>query len=181
MDRGPVALNHEDGSAVPIHDRRVLERCLGSMTIPTIEEVEFGNETSCLICHETFVAGDTPELPIKLHCNHIIGSQCLMQWLLSRPSSMNTRRRNSCPMCRARILREPRRENIQQTPTPVDPPRQPEPENKLYIAINLVVDLILSLILSLILMVVLFLSIVCVSFTLTAILKTITTPSSTSL
>lgn len=47
------------------------------------------------------MTGETPELPVKLACGHIIGSGCIMSWLNPLSSQGN----NSCPECRAAIVK----------------------------------------------------------------------------
>ena len=54
----------------------------------------------CHICKEPFNYSDAgfagnSELPVKLPCNHIMGSACLATWFHSS---------NSCPMCRATLF-----------------------------------------------------------------------------
>lgn len=50
-------------------------------------------DTSCYICSETYLSGDTPEFPIALACGHKAGSICIMKWL----SPLRNTGSNSCP------------------------------------------------------------------------------------
>ena len=136
MDRVPVAPRQRFN-----RHETTLKQCLRAMTIPTWDELR--DVTSCVICHEAFLTGDSPEVPVKLPCSHIVGAQCLMRWLSPLARNGNWMN-NSCPMCRARILGERCREPVQQIPVHVSPPRQPEPENKVGIATRLVDALSLS-------------------------------------
>lgn len=54
----------------------------------------------CHICQEDFDDPDAEgaekaEVPVKLPCNHIMGSECLARWCDGH---------NSCPMCRATLF-----------------------------------------------------------------------------
>ena len=53
------------------------------------------NYQSCHICHELFddpAVEENIEFPVRLPCNHVLGSDCLTIWFGHN---------NSCPMCRA--------------------------------------------------------------------------------
>ena len=71
---------------------------------PRLTVVDLSKETNnryCSICQELYQAkydvpgeADDGEQPIKLACGHIIGHQCLQEWLPQ----------NTCPMCRRPLL-----------------------------------------------------------------------------
>lgn len=58
------------------------------------------NDMLCIICSEPFLRGDNPEVPVRLHCSHIFGMNCILKWL--SPVSRNGN--NSCPICRKPIF-----------------------------------------------------------------------------
>lgn len=58
------------------------------------------NDMLCTICSEPFLRGDNPEIPVRLHCGHIFGMNCILKWL--SPVSRNGN--NSCPNCRKPIF-----------------------------------------------------------------------------
>lgn len=84
---------------VPPSPDAIIGDCLRKMTLPALDELEEGSK-SCMICQEGFLSGGSPELPMKLPCGHIAGSQCLLKWL----SPLSAAGSNSCPMCRAPVL-----------------------------------------------------------------------------
>ena len=61
---------------------------------------EVSNDMLCTICSEPFLRGDNPEIPVRLHCSHIFGMNCILKWL--SPVSRNGK--NSCPNCRKPIF-----------------------------------------------------------------------------
>lgn len=73
------------------------------LRLPLVEITKLrADESSCPIClelYQTSNAQDTdprpPELPIQLPCAHIMGRECIRQWIGNGNCS--------CPMCRARL------------------------------------------------------------------------------
>lgn len=58
------------------------------------------SDVLCTICSEPFLRGDNPEIPVRLHCGHVFGMNCILKWL--SPVSRNGN--NSCPNCRKPIF-----------------------------------------------------------------------------
>ena len=81
--------------------KTLLKELLGRTTQPSFDDL--GDSTSCPICQEPYLTPDSPELPLKLSCGHIAGSQCLLKWM----SLLSRTKKNSCPVCRADILKRP--------------------------------------------------------------------------
>ena len=75
----------------------ILAELLNHTRQPMLSEVKDGQ---CDVCHEPWLTGQYPELPIKIPCGHIVGAGCILRWL--SPLTANTK--NSCPTCRAPIL-----------------------------------------------------------------------------
>ena len=64
-------------------------------SLPEVQLNELpSNAQSCDICMESFhnQGQETAERPVKLPCNHVLGSVCVETWFRSH---------NSCPLCRA--------------------------------------------------------------------------------
>ncbi len=76
------------------------KKLLEKFTIPTATEL--GDEASCSICHNSFLAGETPEIPVKLPCGHVFGMSCIVQWLSQIDSNYDT-----CPVRRRRVHGKP--------------------------------------------------------------------------
>lgn len=76
----------------------ILEDLLKKTSQPSFAEL--GHAVTCMICHEPYLSGDTPELPLKLSCGHVTGSHCLLRWM----SPLSANGSNSCPLCRTPIL-----------------------------------------------------------------------------
>lgn len=61
-----------------------------------------GEEKECSVCRVTFETSDDqhvpPEYPVRLPCQHTMGSSCIRRWL--RPFGKS----KHCPMCRADVL-----------------------------------------------------------------------------
>ena len=55
----------------------------------------------CHICNEPFLTGCHPERPVILRCGHILGEGCILKWI--SPLSWDGGR-NSCPLCRGKLL-----------------------------------------------------------------------------
>ena len=49
---------------------------------------------NCIVCHEDFAGQD---LPVQLPCNHVVGRQCIKEWILGG--------HHTCPMCRQAIFK----------------------------------------------------------------------------
>ena len=59
---------------------------------PTLEICNLReNDQECHICIQPFMGAEGNELPLKLPCNHVMGSACLTTWLENN---------NTCPICR---------------------------------------------------------------------------------
>ena len=63
--------------------------------LPVVQHQETDH---CTICGEGFA--DSGELPVRLPCNHVFGSECTMKWL----SPFVKDRHTSCPMCRNHLF-----------------------------------------------------------------------------
>lgn len=57
-------------------------------------------DKSCSVCLENYLQGTSPELPRKLPCGHLIGTECLLTWASSHSRAISIR----CPWCRKRIV-----------------------------------------------------------------------------
>ena len=62
--------------------------------LPDLSLDDVPNEISCNICMESFGSTENPEPPVRLPCGHVMGRNCISQWLTTS---------NSCPLCR-RVL-----------------------------------------------------------------------------
>ena len=82
----------------PLKQRTLLEGLISHFTIPDAEYLE--DDIKCHVCLEPFLTGDSPELPIKLPCKHVVGSVCILRWL--GPQKAQLREKN-CPICRKAI------------------------------------------------------------------------------
>ena len=69
----------------------LLQQFLNTSRLPLVKELK-GNLV-CSICHESYLSGGTPEVPIKLGCGHIFGQNCLLTWL----NPFANRKIKSCP------------------------------------------------------------------------------------
>lgn len=87
-------------TASPSRQIALRKRLLEKFTIPT--RTELGDEASCSICHNSFLAGETPEIPVKIPCGHVFGMSCIVQWLSRIDGNGDT-----CPICRRRVHGEP--------------------------------------------------------------------------
>ena len=63
--------------------------------LPVVQDEETDH---CTICGEGFT--DTGELPVRLPCNHVFGSECTVKWL----SPFVKDRHTNCPMCRDHLF-----------------------------------------------------------------------------
>ena len=81
---------------LPSSNSTIAATFLESLPIVKPEDLPENSQT-CHICHEDFDDPDAEEaeLPVKLPCNHIMGSECLARWCNAH---------NSCPMCRATLF-----------------------------------------------------------------------------
>lgn len=79
----------------------LFKHLLDSGTCVYEDELDAENRT-CYICFSDFMTLPTAEAPIQLHCGHMFGVSCIMQWLRSHPSETNIN--NTCPQCRHPIL-----------------------------------------------------------------------------
>ena len=57
-------------------------------------------DKTCPVCLEDYLQGPSRELPRKLPCGHLIGTECLSVWA----SSQNRVASTKCPWCRQRII-----------------------------------------------------------------------------
>lgn len=89
-----------DGNNTPPHPRvpAILEEILNRTRQPLITEIK---DWACSVCHEPYMTGEAPELPLILPCGHIVGNACIMKWL----NPLSVQRSNTCGECRAPILR----------------------------------------------------------------------------
>lgn len=71
----------------------------GTVLTPVKADALNPDQRACCICFQPF--GSTastqggPEVPVKLPCGHLFGEMCISTW---------TRSRNSCPLCRKKVL-----------------------------------------------------------------------------
>jgi len=75
---------------------------LGLPNIP-IDQIPLDDRV-CAFCHEGYEItawrrNQTMNCPVRLHCGHIFGVQCLARWILS-PNFNNT-----CPYCQTKLMR----------------------------------------------------------------------------
>ena len=83
--------------------KSVFQKILDKAGVKVPASSEFGEVSDCMICHEAFLTGSSPEGPMKLPCGHIIGSHCSLKWF--KPFSISGN--NSCPVCRVAVFRDP--------------------------------------------------------------------------
>ena len=95
MDHSSRGHGSEDGAA---DTKPTLQEILSKLAVPAFSEL--GHVPNCSICNDAFLTGSSPEMPMKLPCGHILGSQCLLKWLSPLSSSGN----NTCPFCRVAVL-----------------------------------------------------------------------------
>ncbi len=120
---------NRDGSGKsdsPPHPRApaILEELLDRTRQPTLSELK--DNWRCHVCHDPWMTGETPELPIKLACGHIVGAGCMMRWL----NPLTVQGNNSCSICRAPILRSWNKNGFRAaTAHPVPIPRAAVPSN----------------------------------------------------
>jgi len=58
------------------------------------------DEHTCGICLDAYLTGDRLEQPIKLPCGHILGHECIAEWL----SPEEDVQQNTCPLCRYELF-----------------------------------------------------------------------------
>ena len=78
--------------------KTILKELLSKTSQPKIEDLK--DSDTCMICQEPYLTAESPELPLKLSCGHIAGAQCLLKWM----SPLSPDGKNSCPICRHKIL-----------------------------------------------------------------------------
>lgn len=72
--------------------------------LPEISLGELPSESTCMICLNAYGTsspdnGSVAENPVRLPCNHHVGSDCISTWL-----SPSKTAQNSCPYCRAKFF-----------------------------------------------------------------------------
>ena len=56
-----------------------------------------GNTDDCFMCGKPYKLPGNKDVPMSLPCGHVIGSVCVLAWLLKEESNMD------CPRCKERI------------------------------------------------------------------------------
>ena len=77
---------------------RQLEQVLNKTRQPLLSELD--SDLKYHICHDPFLSGKEPEIPIKMPCGHTCGQSCILKWL----SPLSKEGKNSCPMCHKAII-----------------------------------------------------------------------------
>lgn len=72
------------------------EKFLKSLPTLSFSDLSEGDQ-DCPICIETYNNDRHSESPVRLPCKHIMGKDCLLNWL---KSSVLNAKNNTCPMCR---------------------------------------------------------------------------------
>ena len=72
--------------------------------LPKVALGELPPDSTCMICLDAYGTqtpdnGDITEFPVRLPCEHHVGSECISIWL-----SPDKRAQNSCPYCRAKFF-----------------------------------------------------------------------------
>ena len=90
MDATPrrTASNQVDNHSITPRSRA--ETFLGSLPVLSLAELPEDHEI-CPVCIEPY--RQPGEIPVLLSCGHVMGKDCLLEWLQSPPYN--------CPMCRA--------------------------------------------------------------------------------
>ncbi|MCJ1275958.1 hypothetical protein MMC21_003763 [Puttea exsequens] len=98
------------------HRTALLKSLLDRTSQPLLGDL--GSDLNCNICHEPYLSGEFPELPLRLACKHIVGTGCILRWL--NPSDQACH--NSCPVCRekifGRLLLTPKKRSKTSAPVP---------------------------------------------------------------
>lgn len=71
-------------------------------SLPSIQLEELGpdiTDKDCPICLSEYGTASPTDTPIKLPCQHILGTDCMYTWLLSG--------KNTCPHCRRQVFTRP--------------------------------------------------------------------------
>ena len=103
------------------------------------------NDTKCVICHEKFEDGDTPEHSVVLPCDHVVGALCLEDWLSNKDSQ------GKCPLCRRILFRMvliPESSQIEALQKRVRLLEEEMPQVRRYLRTLLLVWLVISLLLN---------------------------------
>ena len=68
--------------------------------LPQVGEDELPDDKQCGICREKFgkaeLHAEAMEIPVRLPCQHIVGSDCIRKWVSPEEHGKNT-----CPFCRS--------------------------------------------------------------------------------
>ncbi|CAD6569024.1 MAG: hypothetical protein ASARMPREDX12_002032 [Alectoria sarmentosa] len=67
--------------------------------LPTVEQPPHSECVICLLPYGAAQDEGTIEHPVRLPCNHIVGSNCISQWLHPDKEA-----KNSCPLCRRKFF-----------------------------------------------------------------------------
>lgn len=76
------------------------ETFLQSLLVLPLTDLPEGN-LDCPICMEPYSIIQHSERPLRLPCSHVIGKDCLLEWLNSSILNANN---NTCPICRTVLL-----------------------------------------------------------------------------
>lgn len=82
---------------ISVDDRAVILTFVRSLK--TIDLISLGSDPTdqkCSICLEKYGIVPETDIPTKLGCGHIMGSECLKKWLITS---------ESCPLCREEVFK----------------------------------------------------------------------------
>ncbi|MCJ1456956.1 hypothetical protein MMC28_007322 [Mycoblastus sanguinarius] len=113
-------MSHNAWGNHPLRPQTLVEALLLQILNMTRQPLlsELKGDLSCHICHERFLTGEAPEVPVKLPCGHICGIGCILKWL----SPLSPTGNNSCPECRKPIFVSWNREDFGQASGPARGP-----------------------------------------------------------
>lgn len=95
MASSGAANGTNEGTTSMVTLREVLNKC----ALSTVEELK---DEVCCICKRTFLDASEPEIPLKLPCGYVIGTNRIIKWL--SPIPQNAHKHKSCPSCREKVL-----------------------------------------------------------------------------
>lgn len=71
-------------------------------SLPVLSLADLAKDSrECLICLDPYQTSPHKSVPVRLPCGHVIGKDCLLQWLKSSPENHNN---NACPICRSILV-----------------------------------------------------------------------------
>ena len=105
-------IESKDTMDYPLPERMLID-FLDGTRVPHIKDLK--DDMSCAICHEPYLSGERPEVPIRLRCGHIVGQSCILTW--AKPLDQ-TKHRNTCPICRQQVFNVKLEDLYSRAPTP---------------------------------------------------------------